>query len=65
MQKKPQEWPSSCLKLIEVKGFDDDSVNQLRNAIGQYIIYQTILKQHHDPPELYLAVSETAYAGIL
>lgn len=51
--------------LLEVKGFSEDSVNELRNAIGQYVIYQAILSLETQPPELYLAVSQTAYNGIL
>jgi hypothetical protein len=57
----------AILVLIEVKVFDQ-SVSQIANlsdALGQYLVYQTILDYIGELSPLYLAVPDTAYHGIL
>lgn len=51
--------------FLEVKGFQESSINQLYLAVGQYVTYRAILKLEANPPNLYLAVSKVAYSGIL
>lgn len=53
--------------LIEVKGFENSpsAVEELANAVGQYIIYQAALAVKNQVIPLFLAVPNTAFFGIL
>jgi hypothetical protein len=56
------------LIFVEVKGFQGDSqVNDLANALGQYLLYAHMLEREFgtSTPSLYLAVPQAAYDGIL
>ena len=51
---------------IEIKEFRGQSaIASLEQAIGQYVLYQLLLKQVDPQRELYLAVGEQDYAQIL
>lgn len=53
--------------MVEVKGFENMSspVQYLADAIGQCVLYQTILEYAGMPDQLYMAVPAAAFAGIL
>jgi hypothetical protein len=52
--------------LVEVKGFENSpsSVEELSDAIGQYMVYTFALTSKRIPSQLYLAVPNAAYEGI-
>jgi len=51
---------------VEIKSFIGDSaIRDLEVAIGQYILYATVLANKEPDRQLYLAVSDEAYKGIL
>ncbi len=52
--------------LIEIKCFPDgeSTMNDLYSAIGQYLVYRTVLKGFAVVPDLYLAIPTKAYYGI-
>lgn len=51
---------------VEVKSFISRSpVNDLENALGQYLLYRSILQRRDPDRLLYLAVTTSVYAGIL
>ena len=58
---------NAILVLIEVKVFDDaaSQVENLSDALGQYLVYKAVLDYVGELSPLYLAVPETAYRGIL
>lgn len=50
---------------LELKSFAGLSpMNDLENAVGQYIVYHDVLKKTNPERILYLAVDEEAYEGI-
>ncbi|NEO53746.1 MAG: fatty-acid synthase [Okeania sp. SIO3B5] len=50
---------------VELKSFAGRSpINDLENAVGQYIVYHDVLKKTNPERILYLAVDEEAYEGI-
>ena len=51
---------------VEIKSFAGESlVNDLKEAIGQYQIYQSVLRRSHESDRtLYLAITEETYSGI-
>lgn len=51
---------------VEIKSFIGESlVNNLKEAIGQYQIYQSVLRRSRESDRtLYLAITEETYAGI-
>jgi len=53
--------------LVEIKGFETSpsSVEELADALGQYVMYQVGLAANKITVPLYLAVPEAAYEGIL
>jgi len=53
--------------LVEIKGFENSpsSVEELFQALGQYVVYQVALMSMNSPLPLYLAVPRAAYDGIL
>ena len=53
--------------VVEVKGFEDLSspISYLHVVVGQYVVYREILKYLELNHDLYLAVREEAYNGIL
>jgi hypothetical protein len=52
--------------LVEIKGFENSpsSVEELSNAVGQYIVYLFALATKQIPSQLYLAVPDAAHNGI-
>jgi XisH protein len=49
---------------VEVKSFIGASpVNDLEQALGQYILYEKIMQRAHPDRTLYLAVREAVYAN--
>ncbi len=51
---------------VEIKSFIGDSaIRDLEVAIGQYILYATVLAENQPDRQLYLAVNEETYEGIL
>lgn len=51
---------------VEIKSFISRSqVDDLENALGQYLLYRSILKREQPERIIYLAVSITVYDGIL
>ena len=52
--------------IVEVKCFYDEKrvMEDLYNAIGQYLVYRNLLKREANEAELYLAVPTVAYYGI-
>jgi hypothetical protein len=51
--------------VVEVKCFSGDELLELYIAIGQYLLYRSMLEQLGIQRPLYLAVPKTAYSGIL
>jgi len=53
--------------LVEIKGLESSpsSVQELADALGQYVMYQVALAANEISIPLYLAVPEAAYQGIL
>lgn len=53
--------------LVEVKGLDTSpsEVTELADAIGKYVLYETILEKERINLPLYLAVPISAYNGIM
>lgn len=50
---------------VEIQSFLGKSpVTDLQKAMGQYIMYRFFIKQSEPDREIYLAVSDEAYAGI-
>ncbi|NEO54380.1 MAG: hypothetical protein F6K54_15590 [Okeania sp. SIO3B5] len=50
---------------VELKSFSGASpMNDLENAVGQYIVYHDVLKKTNPERILYLAVDEEAFEGI-
>ena len=50
---------------VEIKSFLGNSqVNDLENALGQYILYYEVLLAKQDERVLYLAIKESAYQEI-
>lgn len=50
---------------VEIKSFIGNSqVNDLENALGQYILYYEVLLAKQDERVLYLAIKESAYQEI-
>lgn len=50
---------------VEIKSFIGNSqVNDLENALGQYILYYEVLLAKQDQRVLYLAIKESAYQEI-
>jgi hypothetical protein len=56
----------SLAVLIEVKGFENSpsSVDELSDAVGQYMMYSVVLAARQIPTPLYLAVPVAAYQKI-
>ena len=51
---------------VEIKSFISRSqIDDLENALGQYLLYRSILKREQPERVIYLAVSTTVYDGIL
>ncbi len=50
--------------IVEVKCFADNIFHELYTAIGQYLLYRSILKQAGSTLPLYLAVPVSAYKDI-
>jgi XisH protein len=51
---------------VEIKSFIGESeVNDLENALGQYLLYRSVMKKSKPERTLYLAVSEEAWANVL
>ncbi len=51
--------------IVEVKSFVGQSdVNDLKEAIGQYVVYLRILNKLHIERTLYLAVRETTFESV-
>ena len=50
--------------VVEVKCFLDDPIAELYTAIGQYMVYRSLLRQTPSNFPLYLAVPDYAYRGI-
>jgi hypothetical protein len=50
--------------IVEVKCFEDDELSELYTAIGQYLVYRSLIKQKNPRRKLYLAVPSPAYHGI-
>lgn len=53
--------------LVEVKGLDSSAseVTELADAIGKYVLYETILAEEGINLPLYLAIPLSAYNGIM
>lgn len=51
--------------IVEVKCFLDDPLAELYSAIGQYLIYRSLLRLSSPDYSLYMAVPTEAYHGIL
>lgn len=50
---------------VEIKSFIGQSqVNDLENALGQYILYHEVLLEKQEPRTLYLALKKSAYQEI-
>jgi hypothetical protein len=50
---------------VEIKEFQGNSaIADLEQAIGQYVLYQLLLKQVDSDRELYLAVTDKTFEGI-
>jgi hypothetical protein len=50
---------------IEIKSFIGPSeIEDLRNALGQFVLYRTILQTSEPERELYLAVREATYLAV-
>ncbi|MGK7898655.1 MAG: element excision factor XisH family protein, partial [Xenococcus sp. (in: cyanobacteria)] len=50
---------------VEIKSFVGRSqINDLENALGQYILYYEILLEQQDTRVLYLAIKQSAYQEI-
>ena len=52
---------------VEVKNFRKEeqmNVNELKNSLGQYQLYDVILSTEHPNHRLYLAISEQAYKTV-
>ncbi len=50
---------------VEIKSFISDSeVQDLKNALGQFVLYQDILKRLQPQRVLYLAIRDTTFADI-
>lgn len=51
--------------VVEIKSFIGPSpIQDLKNALGQYMLYKGLLKFTASDRELFLAISDTAYAEI-
>ncbi len=51
---------------VEIKSFLGRSqIDDLENALGQYLLYRSILQRTDSERQLYLAVTTGVYAGIL
>jgi XisH protein len=49
---------------VEVKSFIGASpVNDLEQALGQYMLYEKIMRREHPDRKLYLAIREAVYAN--
>ncbi|MEO8396749.1 MAG: element excision factor XisH family protein [Chloroflexota bacterium] len=63
-----QEYESGerVILLVEVKCFPEDSsdTSELYTAIGQYLIYRSLLNQQHIEADLYLAIPIEAYQSV-
>lgn len=64
---RAQKEAQNALILVEVKGFETpaSAVAYLADAIGQCVLYQTILEYVGITDPLYMAVPAAAFAGIL
>jgi hypothetical protein len=53
--------------LIEVKGFENSpsDIEALAHAVGQYLLYRTVLSMINSSLSIFLAVPGDAYEGIL
>jgi hypothetical protein len=58
---------SDLIVLVEVKEFDDveSPIETLASAIGKYFLYRAVLAETKIKTPLYMAVTQTAYQGIL
>lgn len=51
---------------VEIKSFIGESeVNDLENALGQYLLHRSVMRKSKPERVLYLAVSEEAWANVL
>lgn len=50
--------------VVEVKCFADNELGELYVAIGQYMVYRSLLRQLQVNRTLYLAIPNNAYQGI-
>ena len=53
--------------LVEVKCFPEDSssTRQLYTALGQYLVYRSMVRQKALEAEVYLAVTSDAFDGVI
>ena len=60
---RPRNGTQETIMLVEVKCFPDhrSTTRDLYIAIGQYLIYRTVIKRANLPHQVYLPVPETIY----
>jgi XisH protein len=58
---------NQTIMVIEVKCFENPAAEttELYGAIGQYLVYRNLLREHGIQLPLYLAVPLHAYAGVI
>jgi len=50
---------------VEIKSFISKSaINDLENALGQYVLYEKVLEKNEPERKIFLAVRETVYVSI-
>jgi len=61
--RKAADMGIQMILLIEIKCFPDgdSTMNDLYSAIGQYLVYRTVLKRFQNASDLYLAIPTKAY----
>ncbi len=50
--------------IVEVKCFTDNEVNDLYTAVGQYLVYRSLLRAQNINHSLYLAIPLPIYQGV-
>jgi len=50
--------------VVKVKCFADDELYELYTAIGQYLVYRSLIRRANKTQKLYLAIPSSAYHGI-
>ena len=58
---------NQTIMVVEIKCFEDSAIEttELYGAIGQYLVYRSLLREHDVQVPLYLAVPRHAYEGVI